>query len=657
MHGQGFFFQAFVYLSAAVVAVPIAKRMGLGSVLGYLLAGMVIGPFGLALIGEEGKDVMQFAEFGVVMMLFLIGLELQPSLLWRLRKPILGAGGLQLGVTAFLLTTVGSLAGLSWQASLAIGLTLSLSSTAIVLQTLSEKGLMRSDGGQTAFSVLLFQDIAVIPMLALFPLLVAGGVPGAAPEAHGGAVGAGSGSGGGALHGTGVQETAVQAAEAAPHATSWVEGLPAWEQTLLVLGAVAAIVVAGRYLIRPALRVIAGTGLRELFTAAALLLVIGIALLMSQVGLSPALGAFLAGVVLAESEYRHELEGDLEPFKGLLLAVFFIAVGASMDFNLIGENPGQVALLVGGLILLKFLVLFVLGRILGMGLDQNLLFAFSLAQGGEFGFVLFSFAGQLGVIPPDTTTLLVAVVAISMALTPVLMVLNEKLVQPRFGTLEAASREPDEIHDESPVIIAGFGHFGSVAGRFLRANGIRPTVLEHDSDRVEVLRKLGLKVYYGDASRADLLRAAGAERARLLIIAVDEQDRVRAILDAARKHFPHLKLLTRVAGRPEAYELLDDGIDGIYREGVDTALRLAVDALRHLGRPAHQAHRAAKTFLRHDEDSVRELWRMRHDRSAYLSAARERISAMEQLMLSERDTEGEERDAGWDTESLRKEYG
>jgi Kef-type K+ transport system membrane component KefB/voltage-gated potassium channel Kch len=655
MHGQGFFFQAFVYLSAAVVAVPIAKRMGLGSVLGYLLAGMVIGPFGLALIGEEGKDVMQFAEFGVVMMLFLIGLELQPSLLWRLRKPILGAGGLQVGVTAALVAAVGFTAGLPWQASVAVGLTLSLSSTAIVLQTLSEKGLMRSDGGQSAFSVLLFQDIAVIPMLALFPLLVVGGGRGD-PAASGGSGGT-AGAGEAGTHASGAQDVAAQASEAAHRVTTLVEGLPAWEQTLLVLGAVAIIVLAGRYLVRPALRVIARTGLRELFTAGALLLVIGIALLMTQVGLSPALGAFLAGVVLADSEYRHELEGDLEPFKGLLLAVFFIAVGASMDFKLIGGNPGQVALLVGGLLLLKFLVLFLLGRVLKMGLDQNLLFAFSLAQGGEFGFVLFSFAGQLGVIPSDTTALLVAVVAISMALTPVLMVLNEKLVQPRFGTREMHTRKPDEIDEESPVIIAGFGRIGSVTGRFLRANGVQPTVLEYDSDHVEVLRKLGLKVFYGDASRHDLLRAAGAERARLIIIAVDEHDRVRRILETVRKHFPHLRVFARVTGRPEAYELLDEGVEDVYREGVDTALRMGVDALRYLGRPAHQSHRAARTFLRHDEDSVRELGRMRHDRSAYLSAARERISALEELMLSELTPQGEERDAGWDTESLLKEYG
>ncbi|MBT8395475.1 MAG: monovalent cation:proton antiporter-2 (CPA2) family protein [Gemmatimonadetes bacterium] len=645
MHGQGFFFQAFVYLAAAVIAVPIAKRMGLGSVLGYLIAGMVIGPYGFGLIGEEGKDVLQFAEFGVVMMLFIIGLELQPALLWRLRRPILGTGGLQVAATTVLIASIAVAVGFPWQASLAVGLTLSLSSTAIVLQTLSEKGLMKSEGGQTAFSVLLFQDMAFVPMLAILPLLaVAGGVvsepgshqPGTEAAMDGMAEGVG---------------------QAASHSATWADGLSAGGQTVMVFGAVVAVVLLGRYLVRPAFRVIAGTNLRELFTAAALLLIIGIALLMAQVGLSPALGAFLGGVVLANSEYRHELEVDLDPFKGLLLAVFFIAVGASVDFGLIGRDPGTIALLVGGLVLVKAVVLFLLGRIFGMGLDQNLLFTFALAQGGEFGFVLFSFAGQLQLIPADTLSLLIAVVATSMALTPILMVINERMVQPRFGTKESTEAPADQIDEEGEVIIVGFGRMGSVTGRFLRANGIKPTVLEHDSDRVETLRALGLKVFYGDGSRHDLLRAAGAARAKILIIAVDDHGKVRKILDVARKHFPHLTILSRVAGRPEAYELLEQGVEHVYREGVETALRVGVGALKLLGRPAHQVQRASRTFFRHDEDSVRDLGKMRHDRAAYFSAARERISTLEELMLSELEGEGEERDAGWDTESLREEFG
>jgi len=631
MHGQGFFFQAFVYLAAAVVAVPIAKRLGLGSVLGYLIAGMVIGPFGLGLIGAEGEDVMHFAEFGVVMMLFLIGLELRPALLWRMRGPILGTGGLQVGITTVVLAAIGAAAGLPWQTSVAVGMTLALSSTAIVLQTLNEKGLMPTDAGQTSFAVLLFQDIAVIPMLALMPLLAVGSAGDPGDKAHG--------------------------AEAGVHATTWVEGLPPWEQTLVVLLAVAVIVIAGRYLLRPVFRVIAGTRMRELFTATALLLIISIALLMTQVGLSPALGTFLAGVVLANSEYRHELESEIDPFKGLLLAVFFIAVGASVDFELIQARPQLVLGIVGTLMAVKFAVLFGLGRAFRMGLDQNFLFAFVLSQGGEFAFVLFSFASQNTVIPDDVTAPLIAAVAVSMALTPVLMLINEKLIQPRFGTREIADRAPDEIHAGSPVIIAGFGRFGSIVGRFLRANGVRPTVLEYDSDRVELLRKLGLDVFYGDASRKDLLEAAGAQRARLLIIAVEDHERALALVETAQRHFPDLTILARAAGRPEAYELLDRGVEHVYRETLDTSLRTGVDALRLLGRRAHQAHRAARTFQRHDEESVHELGRMRHDRKAYLSAARERIQSLEELLLTEIEGPTTERDAGWDTDSLRGEYG
>lgn len=650
MHAEGFFAQAFVYLAAAVIAVPIAKRLGLGSVLGYLIAGMVIGPFALGLVGEEGQDVMHFAEFGVVMMLFLIGLELRPALLWQMRKPILGLGGLQVGVTTILLAGIGLAFGLAWQTALAVGMTLALSSTAIVLQTLNEKGLIATDGGQSSFAVLLFQDIAVIPMLALMPLLAVGGGPGAGSGA--GASRAGE-SAGAALH---AGEVAGHA-DAAAHATTWVAGLSAWEQTAVVLAAVAAIVLAGRYLMRPVFRVIAGTRLRELFTATALLLIIAIALLMSRVGLSPALGTFLAGVVLANSEYRHELESEIDPFKGLLLAVFFIAVGASIDFDLIARSPGLILGVMGGLIAIKFVVLLALGRAFGMGSDQNALFAFSLAQGGEFAFVLFSYASQNGVVGAEVTAPLVAAVAVSMALTPVLMMANERLIQPRVGTRERVEREPDEMHEEGDVIIAGFGRFGSIVGRLLRANGVQPTVLEFDSDRVEVLRRLGLPVFYGDASRHDLLEAAGAGKARLLVVATEDHERTLRIVETAQKHFPQLTILARAAGRPEAYELLDHGVEHVYRETLDTSLRTGIDALRLLGRRGHQAHRAARTFRRHDERSVRELGAMRHDRKEYLSAARERIQSLEELLLSEFEGPAGERDAGWDTETLREDFG
>ncbi len=623
MHGEGFFFQAFVYLVAAVISVPIAKRLGLGSVLGYLIAGFIIGPFGLKLIGQEGQDVMHFAEFGVVMMLFLIGLELQPSLLWRMRGPILGMGGLQVLLTTTVITLMGKALGLTFQSSLAIGMTLSLSSTAIVLQTLNEKGLMKTDAGQSSFSVLLFQDIAVIPMLAVMPLLAI------------------SSTGNGTAH----------------HGTGWVEGLAGWEQALVVVVVIAAIITAGLFLVRPFFRIIAKTGLRELFTAAALLLIIGIALLMSKVGLSPALGTFLAGVVLANSEYRHELEGDIEPFKGLLLGLFFIAVGASIDFGFIASKPGLTGMLVGGLICAKLVILLILGKVFKMGNDQNILFALSLAQGGEFAFVLFSFAVQNNVISGEIANPLIGAVALTMALTPLMLLLNEKLLQPRFGTKEKEEGEADTIDEENPVIIAGFGNFGSIIGRLLRANGVGITVLDLDSDKVELLRKLGLKVFYGNASRHDLLHSAGAEKAKLLVLAINDHEKTLEIIHMIKKHFPHLLIFARAAGRTQAYELMDAGVDHAYRETLDTSLSAGLDALRTLGFRSHQAHRATKTFRYHDEEAINELRHLRHDSKTYLSQARQRIEDLEQLLLSELAEDEEHHDAGWDTSFMRDKFG
>ena len=631
MHGEGFFYQAFVYLSAAVIAVPVAKRLGLGSVLGYLIAGIAIGPFGLHLVGEEGRDVMQFAEFGVVMMLFLVGLELQPALLWRLRAPILGLGGLQVAVTAAVVAGGALALGLPWRAATAVGLILALSSTAIVLQTLAEKGLLKTAAGQSSFAVLLFQDLAVIPLLAVVPLLAPPGSM-AAAEGHGG-----DGHGG--------------------HGAAWTEGLAPWAQTLAVLAAVAVVVLIGRFLVRPLFRVLARARLRELFTAAALLLVIGIALLMTRVGLSPALGTFLAGVVLATSEYRHELEADVEPFKGLLLGLFFIAVGASIDFALIGRQPALVLGLAVALVTVKGGILLALARSFRLGPDQALLFALALAQGGEFAFVLASFAGQNGVLGREITDPMIAVVALSMAMTPLLLLLGEKTLLPRIGTREQAARQADAVDEESPVIIAGFGRFGHIVGRLLRANGVATTVLDLDSDNVDLLRKLGLKVFYGDASRYDLLHAAGADRAKLLVLALDSPEKTRELVETAGKHFPHLKILARASGRGDAYDLLDAGVEHVYRETLDTSLRMGVDALRLLGFRGYQAHRAARTFRRYDEASVRELAAMRHDRKTYINVARERIRSLEAILRSDLEDRPETVDAGWDVDSLRRDFG
>jgi monovalent cation:proton antiporter-2 (CPA2) family protein len=626
MHGADFFYQALVYLTAAVVSVPIAKRLGLGSVLGYLFAGVVIGPFALGLVGEEGQDVLHFAEFGVVMMLFLIGLELEPSRVWRLRAPILGLGGLQVGVTTVVLTAIALGLGVEWRTALAVGVILALSSTAIVLQTLNEKGLLTTHGGQSSFSVLLFQDIAVIPILALLPLLA-------------------------------VAEATGHLASDAAHDDTWVAGLSGWAETLAVVVAVLVIVLAGRFLLQPAFRAIAKTGMRELFTAATLLLVIATAILMTKVGLSPALGTFLAGVVLARSEYRHELESNIEPFKGLLLGLFFISIGAAIDFGLIGESPGLIIGLMMVLIVAKFAVLLALGRVFKLSLDQNLMFAFSLAQAGEFAFVLLSFAVRYQVVGETMAGTLIAVVALTMAMTPILMLVNERLVQPRFGTRATEDREADEIDQRCDVIIAGFGSFGSIIGRLLRANGIGATVLDLDSDRVDVLRKLGLTVFYGDASRLDLLHAAGADEARLLILAVDDVEKNREMAATVKKHFPQLTVLARAASRTEAYELMDAGVDHVFRDKLDSSLRLGEQALRLLGFRGHHAHRAAQTFRRHDEEAVRDLAAMRHDRSLYLSAARQRIENLEELLRGDLADADEMRDSGWDPESLRQEYG
>ncbi|MBI4821747.1 MAG: cation:proton antiporter [Deltaproteobacteria bacterium] len=619
---SGFLGQAFIYLGAAVVAVPIAKKLGLGSVLGYLLAGVAIGPFALGLVGEEGQDVMHYAEFGVVMMLFLVGLELEPALLWRLRAPILGLGGLQVLVTALVIAVIATFFGVSFATGLAVGLTLAMSSTAIVIQMLNEKGWMKTSAGQSSFAVLLFQDLAVIPILALFPLL--------APEG------------------------AVQAVTAEGH-QSFVGSLPAWGKTLAVLGAVASIVIVGRALVRPALRAVAGTRLRELFTAAALLLVVGIALLMELVGLSPALGTFLAGVVLAESEYRHELESDIDPFKGLLLGLFFISVGASIDFAMVAQMPLAIAGIVLIVFVAKAIVLFGLSKLFKLGTDQGALFAAALPQVGEFAFVLLSFAAGLGVLTKEQAGLLVAVVALTMAATPIVMFVFERFVMPRLGTKEREARPADEVHGDNAVIIAGYDRFGNTVGRLLKANGYGTTVLDNDSDRVDLLRRMGLRVFYGDPTRHDLLEAAGAGKAKIIILALGEPEKNLSIVHTVRKHFPHLEIFARSIDRPDAYELLEDDVKHVYRETLDSALRMGVDVLRALGMHGYRATRAARTFLNHDEAGLHELAAARKDRAHYINVAKTMIEDLERTMQSEAKDAELSTDEGWDNESLREE--
>jgi len=600
VHGQDFFRLTFVLLAASLVTVPLAKRLGLGSVLGYLIAGVIIGPFLLNLVGDKDQDVMHFAEFGVVLMLFLIGLELDPTKLWRMRRPILGLGGLQVVITTLLLGAIAMAAGWGWRPATAVGLALALSSTAIVLQTLAEKGWFATDGGQNAFSVLLFQDVAVIPILALMPLLADPALPATADHSAFG-------------------------------------NLPVWLQPVSVVAAMILVVVLGRFLVNPVLRVIARTRLHELSIAAALVLVIGIALLMDRVGLSPALGTFLAGVVLAGSEYRHELEANIGPVKGLLLGVFVVAVGAGLDLGLVIDTPARIAVLVAVLVTVKLVVLAILGRVFGLGRDQNLLFTLSLAQGGEFAFVLLSFAVQKSVLPAADIAPLIVAVTLSMALTPLLLLFYERVLQPRVGTSQKVERESDVVESHADVIIVGFGHFGSTLGRLLRTAGHCPTVLENDSDRVEALRKMGLTVYFGDATRVGVLRAAGAETARLLILALDNPEAQLRIVHLAQEHFPRAVVVARARDWIHAHELMEAGVEHIYRENLDSALRMGAETLRLLGLRGYQAHRLARGFRRHDEAMLRELLDHRHDHGEYLTQAREKIHDLEQLMRAEQE--------------------
>jgi monovalent cation:proton antiporter-2 (CPA2) family protein len=610
---SGFFAQAFVYLIAAIVAVPLAKRMGLGSALGYILAGIAIGPFVLGLVGQETQDVMHFAEFGVVLMLFLIGLELEPAVLWRMRVPILGLGGAQVLLTALLLGGVALSLDLPWQTSLAIGLTLALSSTAMVLQSLKEKGWEKTPAGRAGFSVLLFQDIAVIPILALLPFLALPELfpPVAGAEAHD-------------LH----------------------PARPGWLQALLVLAIVVGIVAAGRYLLRPVFHWIASTRSLELFIATALALVVGITLATEFAGLSPALGTFLAGVVLAESEFRHELESNIEPFKGLLLGLFFISVGASIDFGLVVARPLDIVLLLATLIAVKFAVLLVLGLLFRLRLPATLTFAFLLAQGGEFAFLLFSFATQNQVIGADVGNLLVVVVVLSMVLTPLLIIVHERFVRPLFRDSVAAPADDAIDSEPTPVIIAGYGRFGQIVSRLLRADGIESTLLDHDSGQIELTGRFGNKVFFGDASRVQLLQAAGAEEAKLLVIAIDDREKAVQMVLAARQFFPHLKTLARAYDRSHAYQLMEAGADVVTRETFGSALILGEEALLLLGYDPAKAYRLMRSFKRHDEEGLHKLYEVWGDDHAYGLRVRQNIEELERVLRDDsEDAESHFRDA------------
>ena len=565
-----FLLLAFVFLIAGVVAVPIAARLGLGSVLGYLIAGIVISPF-LAWLHVDVISIQHFAEFGVVMMLFLVGLELEPKLLWSMRAKLLGLGGGQVLLTTLAVMAIAVGFGLVWSVALAVGLVMALSSTAIVLQTLSEKGLMKSDGGQSTFSVLLFQDIAVIPMLALVPLL-------ALPE----------------LTQALSDSTVITDGDHSGASMSLVAGLPNWGAALVTLGAIATVIVAGSYLTGPIFRFIAVAQLRELFVATALLIVIGIALLMSLVGLSPALGTFLAGVVLANSEYRHELESDIDPFKGLLLGLFFMTVGAGINFGLLFDSLSTILGLTLGLMALKVAVLYVLAVTFKLGGTDRWLFSLGLAQAGEFGFVLLSFTVSSAVIPVDLADRLLLIVALSMLLTPALFILYDRILAPRFSSLD--EREMDVIEEHCEIIIAGHGRVGGIVSRILRGSGMTPTVIDFSSKQLEILKSFDVHAYYGDATRPDLLHAAGIAEAKLFVIAIDDKDQITALAKYVHHHYPNLHVVARAVDRNHVYDLWHVGCRDIIRDTYDSSLRMGRSAIEALGYSSDQAQRMTEAF-------------------------------------------------------------
>ncbi|HDY7968892.1 TPA: cation:proton antiporter [Vibrio vulnificus] len=550
------FLQAFIYLIAAVIAVPLAKRFGLGSVLGYLIAGVVIGPI-VGLVGEETTTIQHFAEFGVVMMLFLVGLELEPKMLWAMRNRLLGLGGLQVAGTTGIIVAIAVYFGQVWTTALAIGLIFALSSTAIVLQTFNEKRLSKTEGGKNAFSVLLFQDIAVIPMLAFIPLL-------ALPEL--------------------VEQAQQSIQSAAEHheQLSLVAGLPGWAYGIVITLSIGVVIVGGHYLSRPIFRYVANSGLREIFTAAALMLVIGIAALMSLVGLSPALGTFLAGVMLANSEFRHELESNIEPFKGLLLGLFFITVGAGIDFTILFNKFGTIIGLTLAVMLLKALVLLALSFIFRIKGSDRWLFALSLAQAGEFGFVLLSFSVQNHVISTSLSQQLSLVVAISMFLTPGLFILFDRVILPKFAT-KFNERADDDIDEKGTVIIAGIGRFGQIVNRLLLSNGIKTVALDYQANQVDVMRQIGTQAYFGDVTRPDILHTAGIEEAAAIVVAIDNRDASVELVKQVKHAYPSVKVIARAFDRGHGYRLRQAGADVIESETYHSALEVGGQTMKLLG--------------------------------------------------------------------------
>jgi glutathione-regulated potassium-efflux system ancillary protein KefC len=590
---------AFIVLVAACAIVPIASRYKMGSVLGYLGAGILIGPFGLSLVTAP-EDLLHLAEFGVIMMLFLIGLEIEPARLWRMRQTIFGLGGLQVALTALALMGIGILWGYSWRTSLVAGLALSLSSTALVLQILQEKKLIQTVIGEKSLAVLLFQDIAVIPILIFMPLLT-------------------------------IPDSSIQVIQ---NANFW-EHKSGWVQTLAIGASVILVISLGRFLSRHLFSMIAKSDLREIFTALSLALIVGITLLMNFVGVSPALGAFVAGVALANSEYRRTIQTDIEPFKALLLGLFFISVGIGIDFELISEFPMVVFGLLTCLICTKTVILATLGRMFRLNHIHTLGFAFTLSQSGEFAFVLFQYASQLHIIPQMENRLLILTVALSMACTPLVLVFYNRFLVPRFLSIIPEKPE-NEPFKQNLIIMAGFGRFGQVTCRFLTAQGYAVTVLEKDPDQIEMLRRFGIKGYFGDAKRMEVLRNAGAASAQMLILAVNDIGESLEIVESIKTTFPHLTIYARARNRRHAYELHKRGVDYFRRDTFDSAITLSKAALVSLGEDSDSVEINAKAFEAHDEASLYDSFAFMENEPALIDFSKNKRQELEQLLQKEK---------------------
>ncbi len=606
--GNNLLLAIFVLLAATVALVPLAKAAGLGTILGYLLAGVLIGPYGLGLISDS-ETVRHIAEFGVVMMLFLIGLELQPLELWRMRSKIAGLGITQLFGTALVLAVIDYWLGLSWQASLIIAFSLTMSSTAIALNIITQRGIMPTDAGRGSLAILLLQDVAVIPMLAVIPLLAVGsGIPPADGE----------------------------------HATEVIQHGVDWLTALQIVAAFAITIIGGRYLVRPVMRFVAQTGVREAFTALGLALVIGAALLMESIGLSAALGAFLGGVLLADSEYRHELESNLQPFKGLLLGLFFISVGTSITFSVLVAHPTLILGAVLGLVTVKALIIFTLASLFRMHMADRLLTTILLSQAGEFAFVLLQFAGSTGGISALELEILTVIVALSMAVTPLLLFAFDKLVAPRLHSPVLPRPDMEPIEGHKKIIILGYGRFGQIVTRLLRAQGYEMTLIDDDPSQIDLVKRFGVKVFYGDGGRVDILDAAGAAEAELIVIAVAGRERILNIANMIKRNFPKAKIAARAIDRPHAHELMDIGVDVWERETFRSALGLGTQVLTLLGYSPQRATDLGNAFARHDRRVLRESWALRQDQDAYIGYLRQSTELLNEVMIADiRDADDE----------------